>query len=115
MTDAEPAAPAEHPAADPAARRAWPRFGEASAVSTRVALLSFGGPAGQIGVMHRIVVEEKRWLGDERFLHAAGVLFVLPGMITGTSGGPRMARAAVAENAGLRESLTPTVATMRYY
>ena len=36
----------------------------------RVALLSFGGPAGQIAVMHRILVDEKRWIGEQRFLHA---------------------------------------------
>jgi chromate transporter len=36
----------------------------------RVAALSFGGPAGQIAVMHRIVVEEERWLDEPRFLHA---------------------------------------------
>src|SRR3954471_14029114 len=36
---------------------------------TRIAALSFGGPAGQIAVMHRILVDEKRWIGDARFLH----------------------------------------------
>src|SRR6185503_14229126 len=36
----------------------------------RVAALSFGGPAGQIAVMHRILVEEKRWISEARFLHA---------------------------------------------
>lgn len=45
-------------------------FSEAVKVWARVAALSFGGPAGQIAVMHRIIVEEKRWIGDERFLHA---------------------------------------------
>jgi chromate transporter len=35
-----------------------------------VALLSFGGPAGQIAVMHRIPVEEKHWIGETRFQHA---------------------------------------------
>ena len=39
---------------------------EAMHVWTRVALLSFGGPAGQIAVMHRILVEEKRWISEER-------------------------------------------------
>ena len=58
-------------AAGPAAAdRAFPTLGEASRVWARIALLSFGGPAGQIAVMHRILVEEKRWLGDGRFLHA---------------------------------------------
>lgn len=45
----------------------------------RVALLSFGGPAGQIAVMHRIVVEEKRWIGESRFLHALNYCMLLPG------------------------------------
>ena len=45
----------------------------------RVALLSFGGPAGQIAVMHRILVEEKRWLSEARFLHALNYCMLLPG------------------------------------
>lgn len=45
----------------------------------RVALLSFGGPAGQIAVMHRILVEEKRWIGEKRFLHALNYCMLLPG------------------------------------
>ena len=59
--------------------RPWPSFGEAVAVWARVALLSFGGPAGQIAVMHRILVEEKRWLGEARFLHALNFCMLLPG------------------------------------
>ncbi|MEO3428066.1 chromate efflux transporter [Pelagibius sp. CAU 1746] len=59
--------------------RAWPSFGEAVAVWGRVAALSFGGPAGQIAVMHRILVEEKRWLGEARFLHALNFCMLLPG------------------------------------
>ena len=39
----------------------------------------FGGPAGQIAVMHRILVEEKRWIGEERFLHALNYCMLLPG------------------------------------
>jgi len=45
----------------------------------RVAALSFGGPAGQIAVMHRILVEEKRWISEERFLHALNYCMLLPG------------------------------------
>jgi chromate transporter len=45
----------------------------------RVASLSFGGPAGQIAVMHRILVEEKRWVSEERFLHALNYCMLLPG------------------------------------
>jgi chromate transporter len=44
----------------------------------RVAALSFGGPAGQIAVMHRILVEEKRWVSEERFLHALNYCMLLP-------------------------------------
>ena len=42
-------------------------FGEAFRVWLRVAVLSFGGPAGQIAVMHRILVEEKNWISESRF------------------------------------------------
>lgn len=45
----------------------------------RVAALSFGGPAGQIAVMHRIIVDEKKWIGEERFLHALNYCMLLPG------------------------------------
>ena len=48
-------------------------------VWARVAALSFGGPAGQIAVMHRILVEEKRWIGEARFLHALNYCMLLPG------------------------------------
>jgi chromate transporter len=45
----------------------------------RVAALSFGGPAGQIAVMHRILVDEKRWVSENRFLHALNYCMLLPG------------------------------------
>jgi chromate transporter len=54
-------------------------FREATRVWVRVALLSFGGPAGQIAVMHRILVEEKQWIGETRFLHALNYCMFLPG------------------------------------
>src|SRR4029453_2538096 len=54
-------------------------FGDAVRVWARVAAQSFGGPAGQIAVMHRILVEEKRWVGEERFLHALSYCMLLPG------------------------------------
>jgi chromate transporter len=54
-------------------------FGEAFKVWLRVALLSFGGPAGQIAVMHHIVVEERRWISEARFLHALNYCHLLPG------------------------------------
>ncbi len=73
MTDAEPAV---RKGAD---GRPWPSLREAFAVWAKIALLSFGGPAGQIAVMHRILVEEKRWLGEARFLHALNFCMLLPG------------------------------------
>src|SRR5436190_22572239 len=54
-------------------------WGEAFRVWSRVAALSFGGPTGQIAVMHRILVEEKRWISEERFLHALNYCMLLPG------------------------------------
>jgi chromate transporter len=54
-------------------------LGDATRVWARIAALSFGGPAGQIAVMHRILVEEKRWIGEERFLHALNYCMLLPG------------------------------------
>jgi chromate transporter len=54
-------------------------FGEAFWVWLKVAAYSFGGPAGQIAVMHRILVEEKRWVSENRFLHALNYCMLLPG------------------------------------
>jgi chromate transporter len=54
-------------------------FGDAFRVWLRVALLSFGGPAGQIAVMHRILVDEKNWISESRFLHALNYCMLLPG------------------------------------
>jgi chromate transporter len=54
-------------------------FREALAVWWRVGFLSFGGPAGQIALMHRIIVEEKRWLDEARYLHALNYCMLLPG------------------------------------
>lgn len=67
-----------------ASHKAAPRnhgvsFREAVNVWVRIAALSFGGPAGQIAVMHRILVEEKRWIGENRFLHALNYCMLLPG------------------------------------
>lgn len=70
-------------AAVPEPRRSAPSHGvslaEATSAWLRIALLSFGGPAGQIAVMHRIVVDEKRWVSEERFLHALNYCMLLPG------------------------------------
>jgi chromate transporter len=54
-------------------------FLEATRTWARIGLLSFGGPAGQIAVMHRILVDEKRWIGEQRFLHALSYCMLLPG------------------------------------
>lgn len=74
-------------------------FSESTRTWVRVALLSFGGPAGQIAVMHRILVDEKRWISEARFLHALSFCMLLPGpeaqqlatyigwMLHGTRGG----------------------------
>lgn len=56
-----------------------PSFREALAVWMRIGLLSFGGPAGQIALMHRILVEEKRWVSEKRFLGALNYCMLLPG------------------------------------
>ncbi len=48
-------------------------------VWTRIALLSFGGPAGQIAVMHRLLVDERKWVSEERFLHCMSYCMLLPG------------------------------------
>ena len=52
---------------------------EALVVWFKIGILSFGGPAGQIALMYRILVEEKRWLDEERFLHALNYCMLLPG------------------------------------
>src|ERR1044072_459798 len=54
-------------------------FREAVLVWAKVAALSFGGPAGPIAVMHRILVEQKRWIGEPRFMHALNYCMLLPG------------------------------------
>ena len=56
-----------------------PTFAEALKVWFKVGCLSFGGPAGQIALMHRIVVDEKKWLDEPRFLHALNFCMLLPG------------------------------------
>ena len=63
---------AARPGAQRLAARGVPRLGARRA-------LSFGGPAGQIAVMHRILVEEKRWISESRFLHALNYCMLLPG------------------------------------
>lgn len=57
----------------------FPTFAEALRVWLRVGLLSFGGPAAQIAVMHREVVDVRHWVSDARFLHALNFCMLLPG------------------------------------
>ena len=66
-------------AARPADIPAAPSFREATRLWARIGLLSFGGPAGQIALMHKELVEERRWIGEERFLHALNYCMLLPG------------------------------------
>ncbi|MGE4013396.1 MAG: chromate transporter, partial [Alphaproteobacteria bacterium] len=54
-------------------------FGDAFKVWLRIGLTSFGGPAGQIALMHKLLVEERRWIGEKRFLHALNYCMLLPG------------------------------------
>lgn len=63
--------PDDHPPA--------PSIGESARLWLKVGLLSFGGPAGQIALMQRLLVDEKQWLSNERFLHALNYCMLLPG------------------------------------
>ena len=55
------------------------RFDQALHVWLKISLLSFGGPAGQIAVMHRLLVDELKWISEKRFLHALNFCMLLPG------------------------------------
>ncbi|MGC6454103.1 MAG: chromate transporter [Candidatus Puniceispirillaceae bacterium] len=55
------------------------RFDQALIVWVKISLLSFGGPAGQIAVMHRLLVDELKWVSEKRFLHALNFCMLLPG------------------------------------
>jgi len=54
-------------------------FGEAFRYWVKLGFISFGGPAGQIAIMHRDLVDQRRWISDERFLHALNYCMLLPG------------------------------------
>jgi chromate transporter len=56
-----------------------PSFKEALAVWAKIGVLSFGGPAGQIALMHRVLVDERRWISDDHFLRALNFCMLLPG------------------------------------
>ena len=54
-----------------------PTFNEAFKVWFKIGCLSFGGPAGQIAMMHRVLVDEKKWIDEPRFLHQTRERFAL--------------------------------------
>jgi chromate transporter len=56
-----------------------PAFSDAVKVWLKVGVLGFGGPAAQIALLHKLLVEEKRWIGESRFLHALNFCMLLPG------------------------------------
>jgi chromate transporter len=56
-----------------------PGFGEALRFWLKLGFISFGGPAGQIAIMHRELVERYRWISERRFLHALNYCMLLPG------------------------------------
>ncbi len=58
---------------------AEPTLREALAVWAKIGVLSFGGPAGQIALMHRVLVDERRWIAEDRFLHGLNFCMLLPG------------------------------------
>jgi chromate transporter len=77
-------APGDDPApaaadAPPAAPPAEVPFGEAVRFWLKLGFISFGGPAGQIAIMHQELVERRRWISEQRFLHALNYCMVLPG------------------------------------
>jgi chromate transporter len=71
MNESSSAAPIEPPAAV--------SFREAFRFWLKLGFISFGGPAGQIAIMHQELVERRRWISERRFLHALNYCMVLPG------------------------------------
>ncbi|WP_371744727.1 chromate efflux transporter [Nordella sp. HKS 07] len=60
-------------------RTPTPSFAEALGVWAKIGVLSFGGPAGQIALMHRVLVDEKKWMSESRYLAALNFCMLLPG------------------------------------
>ena len=58
-----------------------PSFAEAFRLWFKLGLINFGGPAAQIAMMHRMLVDEQRWIGETRFLHALNYCTLLPGQV----------------------------------
>jgi len=77
MSGVDAAKPSIAAATEPKQR--MPSFAEAFRVWLKIGLLSFGGPAGQIALLHREVVDERHWIGERRFLHALNFCTLLPG------------------------------------
>ena len=63
----------------PLGTTASPSFGEAFRLWLKIGCINFGGPAGQIAMMHRMLVDEKKWIDEPRFLHALNFCMLLPG------------------------------------
>src|SRR5260370_70738 len=61
------------------ARPAPVSFRDAFAYWLKLGFISFGGPAGQIAIMHQELVEKRRWISERRFLHALNYCMLLPG------------------------------------
>ncbi|MEK7811028.1 MAG: chromate transporter, partial [Pseudomonadota bacterium] len=58
---------------------AAPTLGEAFKYWLKLGFISFGGPAGQISMMHQELVERRRWISEQRYLHALNYCMLLPG------------------------------------
>ena len=69
----------ETPRNDAPPAHASPSFPQIVSVFGKIGLLSFGGPAAQIALMHRVLVDEQRWLDERRFLSALSFCMLLPG------------------------------------
>src|SRR3954465_15399589 len=63
----------------PSSLEVAPTFGEAFRLWLKIGCINFGGPAGQIAMMHRMLVDEKKWIDEPRFLHALNFCMLLPG------------------------------------
>src|SRR5215203_1145354 len=69
----------ETPYRDEATKARTIPFWDAFRFWLKLGFISFGGPAGQIAIMHKELVDKRRWLGEERFLHALNYCMLLPG------------------------------------
>lgn len=79
MSDSDKQTSAHDSASAPQAAPAYPTFWEAFVYWLKLGFISFGGPAGQISMMHQELVEKRRWISERRFLHALNYCMLLPG------------------------------------